>query len=75
MRYICRNKSSDRHANIVQPIAKNALTMLINLSAQDEEVLKALTDDNTFIESLLLRITVRPDPTKRLHAHAETQAE
>ena len=39
------------------PIAKNALTMLVNLS-EDDEVLKSLVDDNEFLESLLRRITV-----------------
>lgn len=38
------------------PIAKNALTMLINIS-HDGEVLKALNDD-AFLEILLSRITV-----------------
>lgn len=40
-----------------KPIAKNALTMLINLS-DDPEVLKTLATDDDFLESLLFRITV-----------------
>ncbi|KAI9699499.1 MAG: hypothetical protein M1820_007130 [Bogoriella megaspora] len=38
------------------PISKNALTILINLSG-DAEVLKFLAEDNAFLESLLLRIS------------------
>lgn len=41
----------------VQPIAKNALTMLINLSA-DEEILKYLAEDDAFLETLLSKVTV-----------------
>ena len=40
-----------------QPIAKNALTILINLSA-DVEVLESLAEDNAFLETLLARVTV-----------------
>ncbi|TKA60881.1 hypothetical protein B0A49_10466 [Cryomyces minteri] len=43
------------------PIAKNALTMLINIS-DDQEVLKSLATDDAFIESLLLRITNAKEP-------------
>jgi hypothetical protein len=39
------------------PIAKNALTILINISS-DTEVLKSLAKDDDFLESLLSRITV-----------------
>ncbi|CRG88723.1 FAM203 family protein C1020,12c [Talaromyces islandicus] len=38
------------------PIAKNVLTMLINLSA-DGEILKYLADDDAFLEVLLAKIT------------------
>ncbi|KAK2737899.1 hypothetical protein FQN57_007350 [Myotisia sp. PD_48] len=38
------------------PIAKNAVTILINLSA-DEEVLKCLAEDDAFLETLLSKIT------------------
>lgn len=41
-----------------QPIAKDALTILINLSAEDEEVLQNLVTDDGFLESVLARITV-----------------
>ena len=44
----------------VQPIAKNALTMLVNLSG-DEEVLKLLAEDDKFIETLLAKLTVSQD--------------
>lgn len=40
------------------PIAKNALTMLINLS-DDGEVVRNLMEDEAFLESLLLRVTVK----------------
>lgn len=40
-----------------QPIAHDALTILINLS-NDEDVLRNLAGDDTFLESLLLRVTV-----------------
>ena len=39
------------------PIAKNALTMLVNVS-EDSEVVKSLMDDDAFLESLLRRVTV-----------------
>ena len=39
------------------PIAKNALTILINIS-HDGEVLKSLANDDAFLETLLSRITV-----------------
>lgn len=39
------------------PIAKNALTILINISA-DLEVLKDISKDDAFLELLLSRITV-----------------
>ncbi|MCJ1342896.1 hypothetical protein MMC31_001085 [Peltigera leucophlebia] len=38
------------------PIAKNALTILINISS-DAEILKSLAEDDAFLESVLLRIT------------------
>ncbi|KAJ5624730.1 hypothetical protein N7510_001039 [Penicillium lagena] len=43
------------------PIAKNALTMLINL-AGDEEVLANLVEDETFLETLLLKLTNVKEP-------------
>jgi hypothetical protein len=39
------------------PIAKNALTILINISS-DLEVLKSLANDDALLETLLSRITV-----------------
>lgn len=42
---------------LYQPIAKNALTMLINLCS-DEEVLNNLAEDDHFIETLLKKLTV-----------------
>ena len=38
-------------------IAKNALTILVNIS-EDAEVLKSLADDDAFLETLLKRVTV-----------------
>ncbi|KAF2687521.1 DNA-binding protein-like protein HGH1 [Lentithecium fluviatile CBS 122367] len=43
------------------PIAKNGLTILINIS-HDAEVLKALASDDAFLETLLLRITSKKEP-------------
>ncbi|KAL9065361.1 MAG: hypothetical protein Q9157_007492 [Trypethelium eluteriae] len=43
------------------PIAKNALTILVNISG-DLEVLKTLAEDDAFLESLLLRITSDKEP-------------
>ncbi len=40
-----------------QPIAKNAITILVNLS-HDDEVVKTLAEDDAFVETLLKRITV-----------------
>ncbi len=40
-----------------QPIAKNALAILINVSS-DPEVLKLLAEDDAFLETILSRITV-----------------
>jgi hypothetical protein len=39
------------------PIAKNALTILINISS-DAEVVRSLANDDALLEALLLRITV-----------------
>jgi hypothetical protein len=40
-----------------QPVAKNALTILVNLS-HDEEIVRSLAEDQPFVEDLLKRITV-----------------
>ncbi|KAK2760413.1 hypothetical protein FQN54_002483 [Arachnomyces sp. PD_36] len=42
------------------PIAKNAMTILVNLSA-DEEVLKILAEDEAFLETLLAKVTNAKD--------------
>ena len=39
------------------PIAKNALTILVNIS-EDSEVLESLAGDDAFLESMLRRMTV-----------------
>lgn len=39
------------------PIAKNALTILINLS-HDRDVLQNLANDDAFLETLIARVTV-----------------
>ena len=41
----------------VKPIAKNALTILINIS-NDSDVLGLLAEDDAFLETLLARVTV-----------------
>ena len=41
----------------IQPIAKNVLTILINISV-DQEFLKLLAEDDVFLETLLGRVTV-----------------
>lgn len=41
----------------VQPIAKNALTILVNVS-HDGEILENLAGDDAFVETLLKKITV-----------------
>ncbi|KKZ61086.1 hypothetical protein EMCG_04282 [[Emmonsia] crescens] len=43
------------------PIAKNVLTILINLSG-DEEVLKELAEDDAFLETLLGKVTNKKEP-------------
>ncbi|PGH22987.1 hypothetical protein AJ80_02902 [Polytolypa hystricis UAMH7299] len=43
------------------PIAKNVLTMLVNLSG-DEEVLKELAEDDAFLETLLTKVTNPKEP-------------
>ncbi|KAJ5116512.1 hypothetical protein N7456_000860 [Penicillium angulare] len=43
------------------PIAANALSILVNLSA-DEEILKNLTEDDEYIEVLLAKLTSTKDP-------------
>ncbi|RMZ81825.1 hypothetical protein DV738_g2112, partial [Chaetothyriales sp. CBS 135597] len=49
------------------PIAKNALTILINLSSsQDEEVLKTLAEDDAFLITLLKKVTNPKDPNAGL---------
>ena len=52
-------QETDEHALIesVKPIAKNALTILINIS-NDSDVLGLLAEDDAFIETLLVRVTV-----------------
>lgn len=40
-----------------QPIAKNAITMLINLS-EDSEVIEYLTTDEKVVEVILAKLTV-----------------
>ncbi|KAI9820382.1 MAG: hypothetical protein M1827_006006 [Pycnora praestabilis] len=45
----------------LQPLAKNALIMLINLS-DDRDVLQNIATDDTFLESLLVRITNTKEP-------------
>ncbi|KAK4993604.1 Protein hgh1 [Elasticomyces elasticus] len=47
------------------PIAKNALTILVNIS-EDQEVLKNLATDDAFLESVLLRITHPKEPNANL---------
>lgn len=47
------------------PIAKNALTILINVSA-DAEVQKALAKDDEFLETVLSRITVCQFPSQSM---------
>ncbi|CAK4034131.1 related to FAM203 family [Lecanosticta acicola] len=47
------------------PIAKNALTMLVNVS-EDSEVVKSLADDDAFIESILRRVTDAKEPNASL---------
>lgn len=55
------------------PIAKNALTILVNISA-DLEVLKDLSKDDAFLELLLSRITVCqfPDACRATDSSADT---
>ena len=48
----------------LQPIAKNALTILINIS-NDQEVLHNLATDDAFLESLLARVTVCQSSNRR----------
>lgn len=42
---------------IAKPIAKNALIILINLSS-DDEIIRSLAEDDTFLDSLLRKINV-----------------
>ena len=44
-------------SEIIKPIAKDALTILINIS-NESEVLGLLAEDDVFLETLLARITV-----------------
>ncbi|KAL8968566.1 MAG: hypothetical protein Q9197_004808 [Variospora fuerteventurae] len=48
-----------------QPIAKNALTILINIST-DPEILKSLSEDDAFLETIMARITVTNPQTPLL---------
>lgn len=50
------------------PIAKHALTIMINLSGEDEDVRSRFIKDEAFMESLLKRITVRSDQSPVRHA-------
>ena len=53
-------------------IAKNALTMLINLT-DDEEIIKTCVDDEVFLENLLKRVTVRQLESVCFRSHFATQ--
>lgn len=53
------------------PIAKNAFTILINISS-DPEVLKALAQDDTWLEALLARITVCQFSSKYIRTQRES---
>ena len=57
-------------ASFEKPIAKNAITILINLSA-DEEVLASLAEDDTFIETLLVKLTVSYRADAAIHREAD----
>ncbi|KAM3421682.1 hypothetical protein BST61_g2067 [Cercospora zeina] len=48
------------------PIAKNALTILVNLT-DDQEVVKSLVDDDACLESILRRVTDAKDPNANEH--------
>ncbi|KAL9594280.1 MAG: hypothetical protein Q9219_007120 [cf. Caloplaca sp. 3 TL-2023] len=50
---------------VPQPIAKNALTILINISI-DPDILRALAEDDPFLETILGRITNPKEPTANL---------
>ncbi|PGH17524.1 hypothetical protein AJ79_01124 [Helicocarpus griseus UAMH5409] len=43
------------------PIAKNAWTMLVNLSG-DEEILKELAEDDAFLETIMNKVTNKKEP-------------
>ena len=51
-----------------QPIAKNALTILINLSSHDTEILENLANDDAFLESIMARITSQKEPNANEYA-------
>ncbi|CAK1360316.1 Protein HGH1 [Cercospora beticola] len=48
------------------PIAKNALTILVNLT-DDQEVVKSLIEDDACLESILRRVTDPKDPNANEH--------
>nr|POF13204.1 protein hgh1 like [Quercus suber] len=49
-----------------EPIAKNALTIMINLSGEDEDARQRFAGDEPFMESLLKKITDEKEPTTEL---------
>jgi hypothetical protein len=42
----------------IQPIAKNALSILINLTSHDDEILHHLAEDDVFVQDLLKKLAV-----------------
>lgn len=46
--------------HFLQPIAKNALTILINLTGSDDEIRANVAEDDTCLTDLVRKITVRP---------------
>ena len=56
-----RNLSRQALTGNVKPVAKNALTILINIS-KHPDVLGLLAEDDAFLETLLARVTVSQLP-------------
>lgn len=50
------------------PIARDALTMLVNLSGEDMEVLNLLSTDEAFLETILSRVTSQKEANADLFA-------
>ena len=64
--FFCLVASQPSNTLARQPIAKNALTILINLTSHDDDILKSLAEDDAFLLTLLKKVTNKSDTAAHL---------